>query len=65
MPGKPEIKWEKEITITEGNKGYPLSVKLFKSRIVIEDKEGNKVAIDKRDNWIKIERWGNVDWHRE
>ncbi|MGB8216180.1 MAG: hypothetical protein WCE94_02670 [Candidatus Methanoperedens sp.] len=65
MPGKPELKWEKEITITEGNKDYPLSVKLFKSRIVIEDKEGNKVAIDKRDNRIKVERWGNVDWHRE
>lgn len=65
MPGKPDLKWKKEITITEGNKDYPLSVKLFKSRIVIEDKEGNKVAIDKRDNWIKIERWGNVDWHRE
>ncbi len=65
IPGKPELKWEKEITITEGNKNYPLTVKLFKSRMVIEDKEDNKVAIDKRDNWIKIERRENVDWHTE
>ncbi|MCZ7382718.1 MAG: hypothetical protein O8C64_14250 [Candidatus Methanoperedens sp.] len=64
MPGKPELKWEKEITITEGSKDYPLILKLFKSRLVVEDKEGNRIAIDKRDNWIKIEKSGNVDWHR-
>lgn len=65
MPGKRQLKWEREIEITEGNREYSLTLKLFKSRLVIEDGEGNKVAIDKRDNWIKIERWGNVDWHRE
>ena len=65
MPGKRQLIWERGIDITEGDKEYPLTLKLFKSRLVIEDNEGNKVAIDKRDNWIKIERWGNVDWHRE
>jgi len=66
MPrGIPELRNTWQIDITEGDKEYILTLKLYKSRLVIEDKEGNKIAVDKRDDWIKIERWGNVDWHRE
>jgi len=44
---------------------YNLTLTHFKSRLNIEDEEGNKIAVDKRDGCIKIEKWGNVDWHRE
>lgn len=64
MPGKRQFKWGKDITITEGNKDYPLKLELYKSRLIIKDDEGNKIAVDKRDNWIKIQPWGNVAWHR-
>ncbi len=53
--------------ITEGKKRYKLRYKLLKSRLKItdcEDKE-NKVAVDKRKRKIRIQRWGDVDWHRE
>ncbi len=63
--GIPELKDEREIKLIEGKKEYLLKETVFKSRIVIEDTEGNRVAIDKRDGWIKVERRGNVDWHRE
>ena len=63
--GKPELMDERKVKIIEGSKEYTLTEKWYKSRIVFEDEEGNKVAIDKRDNWIKIQRWRNVDWHRE
>ncbi len=66
MPrGQPELIDERKVQIIEGLKEYTLTEKWFKSRIVFEDEEGNKVAIDKRDGWIKIQRSGNVDWHRE
>ncbi|MGD0977878.1 MAG: hypothetical protein ABR962_01925 [Candidatus Bathyarchaeia archaeon] len=54
-----------KVEIVEGDKKYTLKLELFKSRLNIEDEEGNKIAVDKRDGCIKIERWGNVEWHRE
>lgn len=66
MPrGVPELRDTWRVNIIEGGKKYILTLKLYKSRLDIEDEEGNKIAVDKRDDWIKIQRWGNVDWHRE
>ena len=66
MPrGVPELEKTWKVEITEGGKTYTLTLKLFKSRLNIEDEHGNKIAVDKRDKWIKIQRWGNVEWHRE
>jgi len=66
MPrGVPDLRKTWQVDIIEGGKKYILTLKLFKSRLDIEDEEGNKIAVDKRDNWIKIQRWGNVEWHRE
>lgn len=66
MPrGFPEIQWEKDIEITEGGKTYKLHLTLFKSRLDVKDEEGNKIAVDKRDGIIKIEPWGNVEFHRQ
>jgi hypothetical protein len=63
--GTPEIQWKRDIEIIEGSKSYKLHLTLFKSRLDIEDDEGNKIAVDKRDDAIKIEPWGNVKFHRE
>lgn len=63
--GVPEIEKKWKVEITEGAKTYALKLTLFKSRLNIEDEEGNKIAVDKRDGKIRIEKWGNVDWHRE
>jgi hypothetical protein len=38
---------------------------LYKSKLVIEDKLGNKIAVNKRSKAIKIERWGKVEWFGE
>ena len=66
MPrGVPELRKTWKVDITEGNKTYTLTLKLYKSQLNIEDEDGNKIEVDKRDNWIKIQRRGNVDWHRE
>lgn len=66
MPrGVPELRKTWQVDIIEGNKEYTLTLKLYKSRLNIEDEEGNKIAVDKRNGCIKIERWGNVEWHRE
>ncbi len=46
------------------DKEYHLTAKLYKSKLVIEDTLGNKIAISKRLKEIKVERWGNVDWLR-
>ena len=55
MPmGKPELREEREVRTIEGSKRYTLTERWFKSRMVFEDEEGNKVAIDKRDGCIKI-----------
>jgi len=64
MPGKPELKSERIVKLVEGSKEYTLTEKVYKSRIVFEDEEGNRVAIDKRDKKIVIEPTGNVEWHR-
>jgi len=37
-------------------------VKLYRSKLVIEDKRGNKIAVNKKSKAIMIERWGKVDW---
>ena len=48
--------------ITEHGKEYSLTAKLYKSKLVIEDKRGNKIVVSKRSKAILIERWGKVDW---
>jgi hypothetical protein len=35
---------------------------LYKSKLVIEDKRGNKIAVNKRSKAIMIERRGKVEW---
>jgi hypothetical protein len=66
MPkGVPEVSWEKDVEITEASKTYKLHLTLFKSRLNVEDTEGNKIAIDKRDGKIAIQKWGNVEFHRD
>ena len=65
MPrGIPDLQWEKDIEIVEGDKTYKLHLILFKSRLNIMDEEGNKIAIDKRDGKFVIEPWGTVEFHR-
>lgn len=49
-------------SVVNREKEYYLTAKLYKSKLVIEDELGNKIAINKRLKEIKIERWGNVDW---
>lgn len=44
---------------------YRLTAKLYKSKLVIEDKRGNKIAVIKRSRSIIIERSGKVEWIRE
>jgi len=43
-------------------KEYRLTAKLYKSKLVIEDKRGNKIAVNKRSRTLMIERKGKVDW---
>lgn len=43
-------------------KEYRLTAKLYRSKLVIEDKRGNKIAVNKRSRAIMIERWGKVEW---
>jgi len=57
---------EGEFEIVEGSITYKLRYKLHKSRLTIEDMDGNTVSIDKRKGRIAIDRHNtNVDWHRE
>jgi len=64
--GIEEVRWKRDIEIVEaGNVRYTLHLKLVKSRLIIQDGEGNRIAVDKRKGRIAIERRGNVDWHRE
>jgi len=63
--GVPEIIDERDVKIIEGNKEYTLKETVYKSRIVIKDEDGNRVAIDKRKGKIKVERRGKVEWHKE
>jgi len=48
--------------ITNRDKQYWLSAKLYKSKLVIEDESGNKIAVHKRLKLLKIKRQGNLDW---
>jgi hypothetical protein len=48
--------------IIERGKEYRLTAKLYRSKMVIEDKRGNKIAINKRSKAIMIERRGKVEW---
>ena len=48
--------------ILERGKEYRLTAKLYRSKMVIEDKRGNKIAINKRSKAIMIERRGKVEW---
>ena len=61
----PELRSAWSFPIIERGKEYRLTVKLYKSKLVIEDKRGNKIAVNKRSKAIVIERWGKVDWFGE
>ena len=43
-------------------KEYRLTAKLYRSKLVIEDKRGNKIAVNKRSRALMIERKGTVEW---
>jgi hypothetical protein len=43
-------------------KEYRLTAKLYRSKMVIEDKCGNKISINKRSKAILIERRGKIEW---
>jgi hypothetical protein len=51
--------------IIEREKEYRLTAKLYKSCLIIEDKRGNRITVNKRSKAIKIERNGNVEWYEE
>lgn len=61
----PELRSAWSFPIIEREKEYRLTAKLYKSKLVIEDRRGNKISINKRSRAIIIERWGNVDWVEE
>lgn len=42
-------------------KEYRLTAKLYSSKLVIEDKRGNKIAVNKRNKALIIERKGKVE----
>ena len=63
--GVPELRSAWRFSIVEREKEYHLTAKLYRSKLVIEDELGNKIAINKRRKTIKIERWKNVEWHEE
>jgi hypothetical protein len=48
--------------IVDHGKEYRLTAKLYKSKLVIEDKSGNKIALNKRSRAILIKRLGKVEW---
>jgi hypothetical protein len=48
--------------VTNREKTYWLTAKLFKSKLILEDEIGNKIAIHKRLKKLRIERKGNVEW---
>ncbi|MCW4031166.1 MAG: hypothetical protein NWE80_02250 [Candidatus Bathyarchaeota archaeon] len=49
----------------EREKEYRLTGRLFRSRLVIEDEKGNKIAVSKTSRCIKIKRWEKVEWTEE
>lgn len=60
--GVPELRSAWSFPLIEREKEYYLTAKLYRSRLVIEDKRGNKIAVNKRSKAIKIERWGNIEY---
>ena len=46
-------------------KEYRLTAKLYRSKLVIEDERGNKIAVNKRSRTLMIERKGKVEWFGE
>lgn len=48
--------------LIENEKEYRLTARLYKSKLVIEDKRGNKIEVKKRSRAIVIERRGKVEW---
>lgn len=46
-------------------KEYRLAAKLYRSKLVIEDRRGNKITVSKRSRAIIIKRWGTVEWLEE
>jgi hypothetical protein len=61
----PELYSAWSFPIIGRGKEYRLTAKLYKSKLVIEDRRGNKISINKRSRAIIIKRWGNVDWVEE
>ena len=58
----PELRSAWSFPIIEREKEYRLTAKLYRSKLVIEDKRGNKIEVNKRSKAILIERRGKVDW---
>jgi hypothetical protein len=57
-----ELRSAWSFSIIERGKEHRLTAKLYRSKLVIEDKRGNKVTINKRSKAIMIERRGKVEW---
>ena len=51
--------------IIERGEEYRLTAKLYRSKMVIEDERGNKIAVNKRSKAIVIESRGRVEWIEE
>ena len=56
-----ELRSAWSFSIVERGKEYRLTAKLYKSKLVIEDKRGNTIAVNKRSKAILIERSGKVE----
>ena len=69
-PEYPNVKITPELDIKlkiieGGSTEYPLTIERKKTRIVVRDESGNRVAIDKREGEIAIDRNNeeNIYWH--
>jgi hypothetical protein len=47
--------------IIERGKEYCLTAKLYRSKLVIEDNRGNKIAVNKRSKTLLLERLGKIE----
>lgn len=63
--GKSELLSAWSFPLVGREKEYQLTAKLYKSRLIIEDKRGNKIAVRKRSRAFMIKRWGKVEWFEE
>jgi hypothetical protein len=59
---EPELRSAWSFPMIGREKEYRLTAKLYRSKLVIEDKRGNKIAVNKRSKSILIERRGKVEW---